>query len=113
MTKTRTRKLSELDAAILEMASDQHRSGIMDDAQYRKITVRHLGSEQPATTKPISAKEIRKIRQSANMSQAAFASTLNLSTGYISQLERGTKTPKGPALAILNILRRKGIAAIL
>jgi transcriptional regulator with XRE-family HTH domain len=33
----------------------------------------------------------------ANMSQAAFARSLNLSVGYISQLERGAKQPKGPA----------------
>jgi len=47
------------------------------------------------------------------MSQAAFARTLNLSVGYISQLERGTKQPKGPALALLNVIRRKGFDAIL
>jgi len=39
--------------------------------------------------------------------------TLNLSAGYISQLERGTKQPKGPALALLNVIRRKGLGAIL
>ena len=47
------------------------------------------------------------------MRQAAFARTLNLSVGYISQLERGTKQPKGPALALLNVIRRKGFDAIL
>jgi putative transcriptional regulator len=47
------------------------------------------------------------------MSQAALARTLNLSVGYISQLERRTKQPKGPALALLNVIRRKGLEAIL
>jgi putative transcriptional regulator len=47
------------------------------------------------------------------LSQAAFARYLNLTTGYISQLERGTKTPKGPALALLNVIKRKGFEAIL
>jgi putative transcriptional regulator len=47
------------------------------------------------------------------MSQAAFARSLNLSVGYISQLERGAKQPKGPALALLNVIRRKGFEAIL
>jgi len=37
---------------------------------------------------------------------------LNLTTGNISQLERGTKQAKGPALAVLNIIRRKGIEAL-
>jgi putative transcriptional regulator len=53
------------------------------------------------------------MRERANMSQAAFARSLNLSVGYISQFERGTKQPKGPALALLNVIRRKGLEGIL
>ncbi|MBV8359086.1 MAG: helix-turn-helix domain-containing protein, partial [Deltaproteobacteria bacterium] len=49
----------------------------------------------------------------AHLSQAVFARYLNLTVGYVSQLERGTKRPSGPALALLNIIRRKGIEAIL
>ena len=45
--------------------------------------------------------------------QAVFARYLNLTVGYISQLERGMKRPSGPALVLLNIIRRKGIKAIL
>jgi len=47
------------------------------------------------------------------MSQAVFARHLNLTVGYVSQLERGTKQPTGAALALLNVIRRKGIEAIL
>jgi putative transcriptional regulator len=42
-----------------------------------------------------------------------MASMLNLTPGYVSQLERGTKEPKGPSLALLNIIRNKGFEAIL
>lgn len=108
-----TKKLSRLTEALLETAEGMHRTGIMDDAAYRKITVRLLGTQAPPTAKPISAKEIRSLRERANMSQAAFARSLNLSVGYISQLERGAKQPKGPALALLNVIRRKGFEAIL
>jgi putative transcriptional regulator len=44
---------------------------------------------------------------------AAFARYVNLTTGYVSQLERGTKQPKGPSLSLLNVIRRKGFEAIL
>lgn len=108
-----TKKLSNLSEAILEMAGDQLRSGLMDNAEYDKITVRLLGSQPLPTAKPIKGEEIRRLREHARMSQAAFARTLNLSVGYISQLERGTKQPKGPALALLNVIRRKGLEAIL
>jgi len=107
------KKLSKLTEAILETAEGMHRIGMLDDDEYRKITVRHLGVEPLPTAKPISAKEIRSLREQANMSQAAFARSLNLSVGYISQLERGAKQPKGPALALLNVIRRKGFEAIL
>jgi putative transcriptional regulator len=98
---------------ILETAGDMHRSGMLNDDEYRKITVRHLGEQPLPVAKPISSKEIRKLRVRANMSQAAFARSLNLSVGYVSQLERGAKQPKGPALALLNVIRRKGFEVIL
>ena len=47
------------------------------------------------------------------MSQAVFAKYLNLTVGYVSQFERGAKHPAGSALAMLNVIRRKGIEAIL
>ena len=53
------------------------------------------------------------VREEAHLSQAALAKYLNLTTGYVSQLERGTKQAKGPALALLNVIRRKGIEALL
>jgi putative transcriptional regulator len=105
--------LSPLTEAILEMAGDQHRLGIMDDETYRQITIRHLGDQPPITAAPISGPEIRSLREKARLSQAAFARYLNLTPGYVSQLERGTKQPKGPALALLNIIRRKGVEVML
>jgi putative transcriptional regulator len=42
-----------------------------------------------------------------------FAHLLNLTTGYVSQLERDAKRPSGPALVLLDVIRRKGIDAIL
>jgi putative transcriptional regulator len=108
-----TKKLSKVSEAILEMADDQLQSGLMDKAEHEQITVRLLGAQPLPTAKPISSKQIRQMRVKANLSQAAFARYLNLTTGYISQLERGTKQPKGPALALLNVIRRKGFEAIL
>jgi putative transcriptional regulator len=108
-----SKKPSRLALALLEMATDQHRIGLMDDATYRKITVRHLGEKASHLSVPISPEEIRALRERANMSQAALAQTLNLTVGYLSQLERGVKEPKGASLALLNVVRHKGIEAIL
>lgn len=104
---------SRLTQERLEMADDLRRIGIMDDASFRKITVRHMGPDALPTAAPISGEEIRSVREQAHLSQAALARHLNLTTGYVSQLERGTKQAKGPALALLNVIKRKGIEALL
>lgn len=109
---TTKKKASRMTKALLETAEGMRRVGVMDDAAYRKITIRHLRPQTLGTAEPISGKEIRSLREQAHLSQAAFACYLNLTVGYVSQLERGTKQPKGPALALLNVIRRKGFEAI-
>ena len=104
---------SQLSDAILEMASDLHRVGLMDDETYGKITIRHLGKQADLLSQPITPRQIRALRRRANLSQAALARLMNLTVGYVSQIERGVKQPKGPSLALLNVIRRKGIEAIL
>jgi len=99
--------------AILETAGDMHRLGIMSDEDYKTITLRHLGEQAVPAEAAISGEEIRSLRESAHMSQAVFARHLNLTAGYVSQIERGTKQPKGPALALLNVMKRKGVDVIL
>jgi putative transcriptional regulator len=102
-----------MDQELLEMAGAQRRLGIMDELTFRKITVRHLGPNAPPTAEPISGEEIRSVREQAHLSQAALARYLGLTTGYVSQLERGSKQAKGPALALLNVIRRKGVEVLL
>lgn len=108
-----TTKPSRMVRGMLETADDMRRAGIMDDMTHAKITLRHLGDRADVVTEPISGEEIRRLRVEAHMSQAVFARYLNLTVGYVSQLERGAKRPTGPALVLLNVIRRKGIEAIL
>ncbi|MEI4499956.1 helix-turn-helix domain-containing protein, partial [Klebsiella pneumoniae] len=44
---------------------------------------------------------------------SVFAQLLNLTVGYVSQLERGAKRPTGATLALLNVIQRKGIEVVL
>jgi putative transcriptional regulator len=96
----------------METANDMRRVGAMNASEHEKITLRHLG-DKAASPEPITGDEIRSLRENAHLSQAVFARYLNLTTGYVSQLERGAKQPTGPALVLLNVIRRKGIEAIL
>ncbi len=104
---------SRLGSAIVDMADDLRRVGITGDDAHGKITARHLRDRTLTTAEPISPAEIRTLRARENLSQAALARYLNLTVGYVSQLERGTKQLRGPALALLNVFRRKGLEAIL
>ncbi|ARP92939.1 helix-turn-helix domain-containing protein [Bordetella genomosp. 13] len=107
-----TTKRSRLGDELVEMADAQRRLGIMDTVTHEKITARHLGSTVLPTAEPITAEQVREVREKARLSQAALARYLNMTTGYVSQLERGATQAKGPALALLNVIRRKGIEAL-
>jgi putative transcriptional regulator len=105
--------ISRLTEAMLETADGMRRIGVMDQATHQQITIRHLGAQSVYTSEPITGEEIRILRERANLSQAAFARYLNLTSGYISQLERGSKHPTGAVLTLLNVIRRKGLEVIL
>jgi putative transcriptional regulator len=111
---TRGKANARLTKEQLETVKDMRASGVMNKAAHEKITMRHLGDAYIIpTAAPITGDDIRALREKAHLSQAVFARYLNLSVGYVSQLERGTKRPTGAALAMLNVIRRKGIEAIL
>lgn len=105
---------SRLTHEILGLADDMRDSGALSETDHRKLTLPLLsragGVPEPA---PITGSEIRALREHANMSQAVFARYLNLTVGYVSQLERGAKRPAGPALVLLNVIRRHGIESII
>jgi putative transcriptional regulator len=116
MPKTISAKPSRLRREVLALAREMHTNGTLDDDAYRKITMRDVERAKPALEHvypPLTGDDIRALRERAKMSQAVFARCLNLTVGYVSQLERGAKRPSGPALALLDVIRRKGIEAIL
>lgn len=112
--KKKTNPNVRLAAEMAELADGMLAAKIMDAATYQKITRREMGASQtaPAAT-AIDPETIRALRESAHLSQAVFAGFLNLTAGHVSKLERGFVTPAGPTLALLNVIRRKGIKAIL
>lgn len=110
--RTTRKRPSRLAKELLETADGMRRIGLLDEATHEKITLRHLGPRSVPKIAPMTSAQIRKLRERANMSQAVFARLLNVSVGYVSQLERGTKQPTGAALALLNVIQRKGIEAI-
>jgi putative transcriptional regulator len=111
--KTAAAEKSRFAAEMAESFEGLHKLGMIDEATY-KTTLRDLnrdGGEDVIL--PLSAVEIRALRESAHVSQAVLAKHLNLSVDHISKLERGAVRPTGALLAMLNVIRRKGFEAIL
>jgi len=102
-----------LTSELLETARDMHASALLTTAAHDKITLRHMGDIRTPASVTFTGPEIKALRERARLSQAVFARYLNLTVGYVSQLERGAKRPSGPALVLLDVIRRKGIDAIL
>jgi putative transcriptional regulator len=112
-TKAKSTKVSRLTKELLETVDDMRASGLLTKTAHEKITMRHKGSIRPAAKVSFTGEEIKSLREKCQLSQAVFANYLNLTAGYVSQLERGAKRPNGPALVLLDVIRRKGLDAIL
>lgn len=95
MTKSKMKGNPKIDEALLELAQDFPGTLLSNDTA-DKITMRILGDKAPAKSAPLEPEDIRALRDEAHMSQAVFAAILNLTTGYLSKLERGATKPIGP-----------------
>ncbi len=94
-------------AAAHETAAGLHRIGLVDTK-----TMRDFDASCLTPVEEFSPEEIVQLRKKAGVSQAVFASYLNVTVGLISQWERGEKRPQGPSLKLLTLVREKGLDAI-
>lgn len=94
-------------AAAHETAAGLHRIGLVDAKTMRDFDVSCL-----TPVKELSPEEIVQLRKKAGVSQAVFASYLNVTVGLISQWERGEKHPRGPSLKLLSLVQKKGLDAV-
>ena len=112
-TKSATaRERARFADEMAENFGDLHTLGMLDKAAYKR-TLRDLNREAAGDViLPVSGVEIRAMRAAARVSQAVVAKYLNLSVDHVSKLERGALRPTGALLAMLNVIRRKGMEAI-
>lgn len=94
-------------ASIHETASDLHDAGVMDKQTMRKFDELCL-----TPVKPMTAGQIRAVREREHVSQSVFARYLNVTTGLVSQWERGEKKPAGASLKLLTLVSKSGLQAI-
>jgi len=98
---------SDALAAVHESAAGLHRIGLVDAK-----TMRDFDASCLTPVEKLSPEEIVEVRKRAGVSQAVFASYLNVTVSLVSQWERGEKHPQGPSLKLLTLVRKKGLNAI-
>jgi putative transcriptional regulator len=98
---------SAVMASIHETAEGLHATGLMD-----KQTMRQFDEACLTPMRPLSAAEIRALREREGASQAVFARYLNVTTGLISQWERGARHPQGASLKLLLLVAKNGLATV-
>ena len=98
---------SSLMASIHETAEGLHAAGVMD-----KQTLREFDELCLTPVQPLAPEEIRALRLREGASQAVFARYLNVTTGLVSQWERGAKRPQGASLKLLSLVAQKGLATV-
>jgi len=93
--------------SIHETAEGLHGAGVMD-----KRTMREFDDLCLTPVRPLKPKEIRELRLREGASQAVFARYLNVTTGLVSQWERGEKHPQGASLKLLALVAKNGLEAV-
>jgi putative transcriptional regulator len=98
---------SKISAALHEAMQDAHDVGVID-----KRTMRQFDESCLTKAKPLSAREIQKLREHEGVSQSVFARHLNVAVKLVGEWERGQKKPSGPSLKLLALVKAKGLDAI-
>ena len=91
----------------LEFARDLHEVGAMD-----KITMREIEQLCIPPLPTLTAEDVRRIRDKAQMSQPKFADLLNVGASTVAQWEQGRKKPSGPSMRLLDLIDRKGVEVL-
>lgn len=98
---------SPLMASIHETAEELYAAGVM-----KKRTMREFDELCLTPVRPLKPAEIRALRLREGASQAVFARYLNVTTGLVSQWERGEKRPQGTSLKLLILVAKNGLRAV-
>lgn len=99
--------MSEILDIAHDMARDLVKVGAMDEITMRKLDTLCLPPKR--SFKP---EDIQRIRSANHVSQAVFAAFLGIGKTTVQQWEQGQKKPSGTALRLLDLIDRKGLAAL-
>ncbi len=77
-----------------------------------KVTMREFDDSCLAAPPVIAPRDIKRIREQANVSQPIFARYLNTSESTVQKWEAGIKRPSGMALKLLAVVEKHGLKVL-
>ena len=86
--------------------------GLARAGVFNKKTMRDFDALCLTRVEPMSGGDIQTLRKREGVSQAVLARHLNVGTKLVSDWERGVKSPSGPSLKLLSIIKTKGLDVI-
>jgi len=95
---------SNLLETLQQTAADFAEAGLFD-----KQTMKTFDEVWLTPVKPLKPRQIKKLRESAKVSQTVFARYLNVTPSLVSQWERGEKHPSGSSLKLLTLVAKNGL----
>jgi putative transcriptional regulator len=96
-------------AAMHETAGDLHDAGLIDKRRMAHYDALCLLPPAP----DYGARQVKALRKRLQLSQTVLAGVLGASPSTVRKWEAGDKCPSGPSRRLLDILDRKGLAAVL
>jgi putative transcriptional regulator len=70
------------------------------------------GETEPSRVFTYDAIDIRKLRESVDVSQSQFARMIGVSKGTLQNWEQGRRRPRGPAQALLRVFEKDPKAVV-
>ncbi|MFB9947668.1 helix-turn-helix domain-containing protein [Rhizobium puerariae] len=104
---TKRKFKSDAFEAIHSAVEGMYEAGTID-----KETMRTFDETCLPAPMELSPYEIKALREDNHVSQPVFARYLNTSESTIQKWETGAKRPSGPALKLLDIVRRHGLQVL-
>ena len=89
--------------SVMETMTELEEIKLVDD-----ITMKEFKALCLPSVPDFEPDEIKEIRNRNHLSQAAFASLLNISSSTVQKWERGIKIPSGATKKLLDIMDKKG-----
>ena len=93
-------------------AAHETAQGLADAGVIAKRTMKAFDEMCLTPIEDMTPERIRELRMRENASQAVFARYLNVTTGLVSQWERGEKRPRGASLKLLTLVAKNGLGAV-